>query len=106
MSLLGTFHFFFTNNYPLAMYPFVIYIITTGGRGDFAFKIEMMRASGEGAPLFSKSLPMKVDDPQQFQFHVASVPGLVIPEPGEYVLNLWADDHLLSTRRMPAHKVG
>lgn len=109
-TLLGTFSSFASASYP-ARLKFCIYFAVTDGIGSITLRLQLIDAevgvidAQDEEELEGRvfSMKTKIEFPSPFAV-VESALGVetVLPKPGQYHCELWADNELLMSRRMIA----
>jgi hypothetical protein len=105
-----TIHGLFTNvvgsEFP-AVYPrLTVYAVLTGLRGTVNIRFVLVDALEERPPIFDKSFRIKVPDPLAVADGEISMVNVQFPVPGEYVVQLFADDAPLLERKIVAVQTG
>lgn len=100
--IIGTFSVFGALTYPTALLSMAVYVALTDGRGKIPFKLQLIDVDEEREPLFSAEFELEFIDPLAVLEGSFSLGNLVIPEPGEYRLQLFANSDPMMERRIIA----
>ncbi len=98
--ILGTFSTIAGRQFPLVYPLLTCYAELTDGHGETEVEIRFVDVDEEREAVFSHKVTIQFSDPLLVAQFVFRANGLVIPEPGEYRLQLWAASHLLLERRI------
>ena len=98
-TLLGTFSTITARNFPVVHPMLAIHIALTGGHGKTRIRLTLMSTQGE-EQLFSQEGFLQFSDPRVVAEVNFGIRNLQIPHPGEYRVQVYANDELLSERRL------
>ena len=112
-TLLGTFETFAAPSYP-AQIRLAIYFAVTDGVGNCGLRVQLVDAKAgiidanlEGnvqGRVFGIKTDVNFDNPLAVSEHALEI-GIVIPHPGVYHCELWANDSMLMQRRLIAKDI-
>lgn len=93
------------SQYPVR-YPMVIFFCEmTDGHGSTKTKIRLVDNQREQKIIFEQEGTVEFKDVKQVVTLALNLQGIVLPEPGEYCFQLFADDRLLGERRIVCRKI-
>lgn len=104
-SLLGCFSVINAREFP-ATHPLIsVYGAITDGRGRVQIKLRLTDVDDEREPIFEFTSEVEFIDPRSIQELVAGFVGVTFPEPGEYRLQLLANNEPLLERRIVLNRI-
>jgi hypothetical protein len=99
-TLLGVFSAILGPSFPLVHPILTIYIALTDGHGPVTSKVKLVDADEEREPIFSEEQTMEFSDPRSIVELVFQVTGVQFQHPGEYRLQLFANEEFVIERRI------
>jgi len=99
-TLLGTFSTISARKFPVVHPQLAVHIALTDGHGRTRIRLALVSADDEQTPLFSSEGVIEFKDPRavaELNFGFANTR---IPKPGEYRVQVHANDQLLAERRL------
>jgi hypothetical protein len=99
-TLLGTFSALFARQFPLRWPMMAVYCAVTECRGKVPVSIRIIDTNEERDPVAVSPGEIDLDDPLGVVEMVHMLGNLVFPEPGEYRVQLFADETLIVERRL------
>lgn len=98
-TLLGTFSTITARSFPVVHSALAVHVALTDGRGKTRIRLCLISAEEE-QPLFSQEGTIQFMDPRVVAEINFGIRNLQIPHPGEYRVQVYANDELLSERRL------
>jgi hypothetical protein len=98
-NLLGTFAGIGSSTFPLVT-SFAVYFAVTEGRGQLPIRMELIDLDEERPAVFDAEAIFEFQDLRQVIEGTFAFTDLVIPEPGEYRLKLFAGGEFLMERAL------
>jgi hypothetical protein len=100
--LLGCFSTIYSQKFPAAHPMMCVYVEMTNGRGKIPCRLQMVDVDEVRKPVFEINEQIDSPDPRAVCQIFFLIPGAVIPDPGEYRIQLFAMDQFLMERRILA----
>lgn len=91
--------------FPVRSYQLVFFCELTNGHGRTKAKIRLVDDQQDEKVIFEQQRPIEFKDVKQTLTVALNLQGLVLPRPGEYRFQLFADEHLLGERRIVCRKI-
>jgi len=91
--------------FPVRSYQLVFFCELTNGHGRTKAKIRLVDDQQDEKVFFEQQRPIEFKDVKQTLTVALNLQGLVLPRPGEYRFQLFADEHLLGERRIVCRKI-
>ncbi len=98
-TLLGTFSTITARNFPVVHPGLAIHVALTDGRGKTRIRLSLISAEDE-PPMFTQEGTLQFADPRVVAEINFGIRNLTIPHPGEYRVQIHANDELLAERRL------
>lgn len=99
-SLIGIFSHIGASRFP-AMHPrLAVYLALSDGLGNVPIRIAIVDARDSTRCLVQAETQVPFQDPRVVAEAAIDFPNLVFPTPGDYRVQLYADDNLLMERRL------
>lgn len=98
--LIGTFSVVGGSSFPLVHPVLAIYIALTDGHGSVPVTVRLVDADEEREPIFSEDQTVEFKDPRMIVEFAIQVMGVQFSHPGEYRLQLFANNELVIERRI------
>jgi hypothetical protein len=91
--------------FPVRSYQLVFFCELTNGHGRTKAKIRLVDDQQDEKVIFEQERPIEFKDVKQTLTVALNLQGLVLPRPGEYRFQLFADEQLLGERRIVCRKI-
>lgn len=105
-SLLGCFSVINATKFPATQPLITVYAAITDGRGRVQVKLRLVDVDEEREPVFEVTSEVEFTDPRSVQEMICALAGMTFPEPGEYRLQLLANDEPILERRIVLNEIG
>jgi hypothetical protein len=99
-TLIGTFSVVGGSSFPLVHPVLAIYIALTDGHGAVPVTVRLVDADEEREPIFSEDQTIEFKDPRMIVECGIQVMGVQFSHPGEYRLQLFANNEFVIERRI------
>ena len=99
-TLLGTFSTINVRKFPALHRQLAIHVALTDGHGPTRIRLTMVPADDSKPPLFAQEGTIEFADPRVVAELNFTIANLTLPEPGEYRLQVFGNNELLSERRV------
>jgi len=103
--LLGLFSMIGAREFPCRHPRLSVYVSLTDGLGTFPLELKLVHVDAEEKQIFDQEQEISLEDPRMVCEVVFQIDGLVIPGPGEYRLQLFANRDFLLERRIIVYSV-
>lgn len=103
-TLLGTFSTISGRRFPVVHPQLAVHVALTEGRGQVRIRLTLVGSDEHQKPLFSGEGTIEFRDPRvvaELNFRLVNV---TFPRPDEYRFQVFANDTLLSERRLMVHQ--
>lgn len=100
VTLLGLFSVLFAEEFPFAVPQIVVYGALTDGRGITPVTVKLVDSEEARDPIFEGEVDCDFTDPRDVASFLVEMGELEFPEPGEYRVQLWSCNTLLSERKI------
>jgi hypothetical protein len=104
-TILGCFALIAASEFPAVHPQLAVYVALTDGRGKVPIKIRMVDVDDETEPVFEVETEVQFSDPTvviEMDVHFNDV---TLPHAGEFRIQLFASDDLLSERRIEVEQL-
>jgi hypothetical protein len=101
MSLLGAFTQINSRNFPFVYEGMSVYLVLTEGHGTVRLRLQLVDVDEERPPVLQWEVEQPFPDPTAINESSVAFQHLVFKAPGEYRLQLFANDEFLMERRVP-----
>jgi hypothetical protein len=99
-TLLGTFSTITARSFPVVHPGLAIHVALTDGRGKTRIRLSLVSSQEEPQTLFTQEGTIQFNDPRVVAEINFGLRNLTIPHPGEYRVQIFANDELLAERRL------
>ncbi|HOA73197.1 MAG TPA: hypothetical protein PL151_12560 [Phycisphaerae bacterium] len=99
-TLLGTFSTITARSFPVVHPGLAIHVALTDGRGNTRIRLSLVSASDDQQVLFTQEGVIQFADPRVVAEINFGIRNLTLPHPGEYRVQIYANDELLGERRL------
>lgn len=99
-TLLGTFSTVNARVFPVVHRQLAVHLAMTNGHGPTRIRLVLVHADDTKPPLFSQEGTIEFKDPRIVAELNFTINNLTLPEAGEYRLQVYGNDELLSERRL------
>ena len=99
-TLLGTFSTISAREFPVVHRQLAVHVALTDGRGKVRIKLTLVGMDEAEPPLFSGEGTIEFADPRVVAELNFGLKNVKFPRPGEYRLQVYANDELLMERRL------
>lgn len=99
-TLLGTFSTITARSFPVVHPALAVHIALTEGRGNTKVRLSLVSSDDETQVLFSQEGVIQFADPRVVAEINFGIRNLTIPHPGEYRVQVHANEELLGERRL------
>lgn len=106
LTILGTFAHIASTAFPCIHPQLGVYIALTNGRGKGTVTLRLCDVDEEKEPLFQDRLPVEFISPLAVLELTAVIGGVRFETPGDYRLQLFANDTFLMERRIVVTGIG
>jgi len=103
--ILGCFSALHAVEFPAVHPALGVYLDLTNGRGQVAIRVQIVDTDQTGEPIAITEQSIDFSDPRMVMEMDFMFGGLTFPEPGEYRVQVFADDHFIIERRLLVHKL-
>jgi hypothetical protein len=97
--ILGTYNALMTQSFPL-LTRLVVYAALTDGHGLVPLRLVLIDADESLGPISALDGAVQVADPTRMWEVIFTLQGVVIPKPGQYLLQLFSGESLLREMRL------
>lgn len=98
--LLGLFNHIMGGPFPVARAQLAVYIAMTDAHGKMPLVLRLADADESRPPVFEAPLEVEFADPSAVTETYCQIPDVRFSEPGEYILQLLANEELIIERRI------
>lgn len=98
--ILGTRHWLASPDFPFTHPRLAAYVVLVNGRGDTFLQVRLVDVDEDQEPIRVEETMVNFPTPLAVREVVFLLDDLVIPEPGEYRLQLYGNDQFLRERRI------
>jgi hypothetical protein len=99
-TLLGTFSTITARSFPVVHPGLAVHLALTEGRGNTTIRLSLVSSDDEAQVLFSQEGVIQFADPRVVAEINFGIRNLTIPHPGEYRVQVHANNELLGERRL------
>lgn len=99
-TLLGTFSTITARSFPVVHPGLAVHLALTEGRGNTTIRLSLVSSDDEAQVLFSQEGVIQFADPRVVAEINFGIRNLTIPRPGEYRVQVHANNELLGERRL------
>jgi hypothetical protein len=99
-TLIGTFSTIAGESFPLSHPILTVYAALTDGRGNMPIRLQLVDVNEAEEPLFVHDGEVAFADPRMVSEVVFIGQGIQFPHPGEYRLQLFANNEFMTERRI------
>lgn len=99
-SLIGIFSHIGASRFPATHPRLAVYLALSDGQGDVPVRLAIVDARDSSKRLVQAETVVPLNDPRTVAEAAIDFPNLVFPGPGDYRVQLYADDNLLMERRL------
>lgn len=99
-TLLGTFSTITARSFPVVHPGLAIHVALTEGRGNTRIRLTLVSSADEQQVLFTQEGTIQFADPRVVAEINFGLRNLSIPQPGEYRVQIFANDELMAERRL------
>lgn len=99
-TLLGTFSTITARSFPVVHPGLAIHVAMTDGHGKTKIRLALVGVEEDAQPLFSQEGAIQFNDPRVVAEINFGIRNLTLPKPGEYRVQVYANDELLAERRL------
>lgn len=99
-SIFGTLPVFGSRTFPCRLPSLCVYVVLTNGRGEMVVTVRLVDVDEQRKPLFRMEMLASFPDPTSVVDFMFVVPGITLPEPGEYRVQASIAGQLLAERRL------
>jgi len=99
-TLLGTFSTITARSFPVVHPGLAIHVALTEGRGNTRIRLTLVSSDEEQQVLFTQEGTIQFADPRVVAEINFGIRNLALPRPGEYRVQILANDELLGERRL------
>lgn len=99
-TLLGTFSTITARSFPVVHPGLAIHVALTEGRGHTRIRLSLVSSDDEQQMLFTQEGVIQFADPRVVAEINFGIRNLTLPQPGEYRVQIHANDELLAERRL------
>lgn len=104
-SIVNIIQAFNAPKYPVRSAQLVFFCELTNGHGVTSTKIRLVDDQQDEKVIFEQQRPVEFKNVKQTLTVALNLQGLIIPRPGEYRFQLFAEEHLLGERRVLCRKI-
>ncbi len=105
-TLLGTFSTINARQFPVVHPQLAVHVALTDGHGRTRIRLTLVGTDENQRPLFSGEGAIEFNDPRMVAELNFTIANLTFPAPGEYRLQVQANDELLMERRLYVLEMG
>ncbi len=102
-TLLGLFNSINSNGFPTKHPQLLIYLALAGAEGKVPLRLQIVASDRKDEPVYKIEAELTVNDPKVVADLVVPVRDVVFTKPGEYLLQVYANNHFLTERVITAH---
>jgi hypothetical protein len=104
--LLGLFSSISSGGFPFAFREMFVYLTIQGAQGKVPLRLQVVASDRKEEPVFKIDLEMTVAEPRVLAELVVPLRGIVFTKPGEYLIQVYANNEFLGERAIVAAITG
>jgi len=104
-TILGTFSALFGKEFPLHLGQLAVYVALTDGTGKVPITLKIVDVDEERDPVRTHAFSAEFPDPIAILEGTLHLGDVIFPEPGEYRIQLFAENELIIERRLVVIKM-